>query len=62
MQTRIKPGIDARTVYKIKPRSCGSTAMGLHTTVTGAIGNGTRASSLVDVSKAFSANLGIMEQ
>jgi hypothetical protein len=62
MQTHIKPGTDARTVYRIKPRSCSSTAMGLHTTVTVATGNGTKTASLVDVSKVFSANSGIMEQ
>jgi len=49
MHTHIKPGIDARTVYKIKPRSWGSITMGLHITMTVATGNGTRAASLVDV-------------
>jgi hypothetical protein len=62
MQTCTKPGIDARTVFKIKPRSWGSITMGLHITMTVATGNGTRAASLVDVSKVFSANSGIMEQ
>jgi len=35
MQTHIKPGIDARTVYKIKPRRCGSITMGFYTIMTG---------------------------
>jgi hypothetical protein len=62
MQTHIKPGIDARRVYKIKPRSWGSITMGLHTLMTVATGNGIRAASLVDVNKVFSANSSIMEQ
>jgi hypothetical protein len=62
MQTHIKPGTDARRVYKIKPRSWGSITMVFHNIMNAATGNGTSAASLVDVSKVFSANSGTLEQ